>query len=629
MGKDTRKKLWIFFIFSAIFVMSLFFGLKNVKAAGPPADPPKIVINEVMIMPDCKTTESDCEWVELFNNENYQVELGGWTISDNSESITLPDFTLLSKDYLIIAVTDENFQNFAGNLIILNHKIGNGLANGGDRLILKNADGVIDQISWGSDKTILNPSISAGSIKGSSIERKPAGFDTDKASDFIIQAKPTPGAGIPKSVILDDPEINGDTVSFFWSKAEENDFLKYEIYLSETSGKLGDKLDELNALEDNFYEIGNLVPGRTYYFTIKNYNLAGVYNDSNQVSIFLPIIYSNAIIINELMPNPTGSQASGEWIELYNGSNEIVNLKNWVLEDIAGTTHKYVIVKDLIINPLDYVVIFRSQSGITLNDSGDGVALYQPNGNLLYQTPEFTNADDNIAWARGPDGSWSWTTTPTPQAENKIVALAAVAEQNINNNPTPEPINTIPIEISTGDYQNYENKLVKVTGKVTETSGDTFYLDDGSGEVKIYIQEKTGIDKPEMHKNDIFEVTGIVDLYGTTWRILPQNQDDIKLIEAAERVVLSSTAKTSTKKTATTKKASTATSKSAVKKAKAASDAKLPTEVKSEKIKSSFWIQIAEAGTGLAVILFILLIVRIIRQPKPKILGGHFGDDET
>jgi len=326
---------------------------------------------------------------------------------------------------------------------------------------------------------------------------------------------------------------------------------------------------------------------------------------------------TSSLILSELLPDPVGLDSEGEWIEIYNPSDDRVVISRFLLD-------KYPILSGTSIAPKSFLVLPRSQTETTLNNTGDTISLFFPGGLLINETI-YSQSVEGLSWARKVDGTWAWTTTLTKGLPNIFTTL--IEEDENTADVTIIPINTVPIEILTGDFENFENKLVKVTGKVTSTSGDTFYLDDGSGEVKIYIQEKTGIDKPEMHKNDIFEVTGIVDLYGKTWRILPQDQDDIKLIE--EAAIVSVTVKAST-----TKKASVASTISkaitpSIKSAKAVETSKPETEVKAENIKSPFWIQLTKAVLGLVAILLILFVIKILRTPKPITIGGHFGDDET
>jgi PKD repeat protein len=84
--------------------------------------------------------------------------------------------------------------------------------------------------------------------------------------------------------------------------------------------------------------------------------------------------------------------------------------------------------------------------------------------------------------------------------------------------------------LETGEIdEETEGWLVTIQGKVTETSGDTFYVDDGSGEVKIYIKPTTQIDKPKMKQGTAVTITGIVSETDSGFRILPRFQEDVRL----------------------------------------------------------------------------------------------------
>lgn len=88
----------------------------------------------------------------------------------------------------------------------------------------------------------------------------------------------------------------------------------------------------------------------------------------------------------------------------------------------------------------------------------------------------------------------------------------------------------LPHEVKTGEVgEDLEGFLVVVIGKVVETSGDTFYVDDGSGQVKVFIKESTGIEKPKMKKGDTVTIIGVVSQTTTGYRILPRFQEDVHL----------------------------------------------------------------------------------------------------
>ena len=80
-------------------------------------------------------------------------------------------------------------------------RIGTGLANKGDHLLLRDSSGKLaDGVSWGDDETVLSPSV-AVVPPGHSIERSPPGRDTDAAADFVDNANPSPGRGIGEQAV--------------------------------------------------------------------------------------------------------------------------------------------------------------------------------------------------------------------------------------------------------------------------------------------------------------------------------------------------------------------------------------------------------------------------------------------
>jgi uncharacterized protein YdeI (BOF family) len=80
------------------------------------------------------------------------------------------------------------------------------------------------------------------------------------------------------------------------------------------------------------------------------------------------------------------------------------------------------------------------------------------------------------------------------------------------------------------------DSLVMVSGQVIEKTGQSIYLDDGTGEVQIYIKPKTKIDKKAVQERDYFQVTGILDSSQDKWRILPRFQGDLVKQKAAEGI---------------------------------------------------------------------------------------------
>jgi hypothetical protein len=156
-----------------------------------------LLISEVLY--DALGAEPDEEWIELYNNASMPIELTDWTISDNlSTDVISPTVTIPVGDCLVIAASEDfyiSYPDFPGAIVfVADGRIGNGLGNAGDRLILKDDEGtVIDQMSYGTDTTAFDPAC-LDVAAGHSLERSPANVDTNTAEDWIDQESPNPGA---------------------------------------------------------------------------------------------------------------------------------------------------------------------------------------------------------------------------------------------------------------------------------------------------------------------------------------------------------------------------------------------------------------------------------------------------
>jgi len=180
------------------------------------------VINEVYYdvkSPD-KGNDPKNEWVEIYNPTNSPVNISGWKICDKDSCDTIPASpTIPAKGFAIISGESSTWATYwttipSGTVLIdlPGDKIGNGLANDGDRVILKNAsDTVIDAISYGDDTSQLNPAAPL-SGEGKSLARIVKGYDTDSATDWVINATPNPGT---------NPSVDGIEVMRFTSEGVE------------------------------------------------------------------------------------------------------------------------------------------------------------------------------------------------------------------------------------------------------------------------------------------------------------------------------------------------------------------------------------------------------------------------
>jgi hypothetical protein len=137
------------------------------------------------------------EWVELYNGTSAAVNVSGWKVEDAFTSDVLTSgVTIAPGKFLVVAAasTTKALWNIPNEAFAsVESSIGDGLSNGGDRVVLRNASGaVIDAVSWGTNTTVFQPSAPVVPY-GNSLWRKLLSKDTNSAADWAATSTPTPG----------------------------------------------------------------------------------------------------------------------------------------------------------------------------------------------------------------------------------------------------------------------------------------------------------------------------------------------------------------------------------------------------------------------------------------------------
>jgi len=133
-----------------------------------------IVFSEVLYNPS--GTESDEEWIELYNPKSDSVNISGYTIEDNGGVYSIPNGTIIDDgEYLVIARNGTRFEELYGDPPDLDG-LSLSLSNGEDYLkLIDDDDDEIDMVAWegksGWDLEVKN---------GESVERYPPDKDTDR-----------------------------------------------------------------------------------------------------------------------------------------------------------------------------------------------------------------------------------------------------------------------------------------------------------------------------------------------------------------------------------------------------------------------------------------------------------------
>lgn len=131
------------------------------------------------------------------------------------------------------------------------------------------------------------------------------------------------------------------------------------------------------------------------------------------------------LVVSEIMPDPVSplSDTNDEWIEIYNETNEPVNLGGCVLADTykSGSTKEYKIVGEALA-PGGFMVFYSKDTKISLNNTdGDSVRMLSSDKRIVFETQNYGKAQPGQSWAYDGD-KWAWTVAPTAGALNTIEA---------------------------------------------------------------------------------------------------------------------------------------------------------------------------------------------------------------
>jgi hypothetical protein len=152
------------------------------------------------------------------------------------------------------------------------------------------------------------------------------------------------------------------------------------------------------------------------------------------------------VLINEFLPKPGSDwnldgyiDYNDEFIELLNISGQAVDIGGWMLDDnYHGGSRRFVIPGGTWIEPNQFLVFFRTQTHIALNDPGDEVWLLSPGGAKVDGRVYTRTRWPDSAWSRFPDGESVLRLgfPPTPGEPNRL-------PDDILN-PKKEPLPVIP-----------------------------------------------------------------------------------------------------------------------------------------------------------------------------------------
>lgn len=209
-----------------------------------------------------------------------------------------------------------------------------------------------------------------------------------------------------------------------------------------------------------------------------NYTVTYTVSDSagnkTEISREVRVFFKNKtnIYINEFLANNNTNKmdsdfyAFSDWIELYNNSNQNVNISGYGLSDDQTKT-PWKIPSDTIIPAHRYIIFWadKKNTGLHTNFSlgrkGEEVILYDASGKIIDRI-KYTKQKADISYGRDNSGLWEYM-EPTYQAKNKTGVLTT------KRSSLPQ------FSIKGGFYNSPQTITIS-----TEDGGEIHYTTDGS-----------------------------------------------------------------------------------------------------------------------------------------------------
>ena len=188
----------------------------------------------------------------------------------------------------------------------------------------------------------------------------------------------------------------------------------------------------------------------------------------------LPKQNIGSIIISEIYPYPNFGD---EFIELFNTTNQDIDITGWKLADLAKN---YTL--SGIIPAKSYKLYNQSETKIALNNTSETITLID-NYNQIQSSTSYSKSYKGLSYIPILQ-TWSWTKTITPNASNIFTENTNL--ENLKNYVEIENIEDLS-QIEDGEFIDIQGQVIIPVGELLDNS---FYIIKNNRIVKIYDRQK-------------------------------------------------------------------------------------------------------------------------------------------
>src|SRR3989339_1132034 len=239
------------------------------------------------------------------------------------------------------------------------------------------------------------------------------------------------------------------------------------------------------------------------------------------------------IKLNEIFPDPAGSDVAKEWIELFNFGSEALDLSGLYLDDIDGGSAPYLI-SNVIIGPGEYHIFSNDITRVTLNNTSDEVRLLD--GEIIIDQCSYEEVEENNSFSLFGQ-EWVWTNSITPDEENILnteddFEVAMVRDED-KKQESDEPITNEYSRVEIAEIKNIEKgKKIEFEGKIIELPNifgkQIMYLDG----IQLYSSKALWPD--DLTEGQVVKIQGRVSESKGEKRVL---LDDFSLLDQETEIV--------------------------------------------------------------------------------------------
>lgn len=196
-------------------------------------------------------------------------------------------------------------------------------------------------------------------------------------------------------------------------------------------GRKADDADELIDTNDNGadFTVGCITPTAAGSAEVSPCPVEPVANEDDQTAGdqpgqtddgITPATYA-PLVITELLPDPASPalDSNDEFIELYNPSGQNVSLAGYTLETGADFKYRFTL-GEVTVPGGSYYAVYSAESHLSLTNTGTGVRILSPAGDVLDVVTSYGQAKTGQTWAKSGN-TWQWSTQPTPAQPNNVV----------------------------------------------------------------------------------------------------------------------------------------------------------------------------------------------------------------